>query len=126
MSYIEYCKYCGMSKHHTSFCPMKWDVQDNVPFKVSIPSNGSYEDHTNGPYATEDAPNPLSYQIGGDHYKDFKIQPIQFIMDNELSFCEGNVVKYICRHSKKHGLEDLKKVIHYAKLEAKKTYGVDI
>ena len=34
---------------------------------------------------------------GGDHYKDFKIQPAQFINANNLSFAEGNIIKYICR-----------------------------
>ena len=39
-----------------------------------------------------------SKQIGGNHYKKFKIQPSQFIGENELLFAEGNVIKYICRH----------------------------
>jgi len=68
----------------------------------------------------------LGYQVGGDHYKKFKIQPIIFIQWNNLSFCEGNVVKYICRHKNKGQIEDLKKVIHYAKLEAELTYGVKL
>lgn len=58
----------------------------------------------------------LSEQIGGSHYKTMKIQPIEFILGNELGFCEGNVVKYICRYKQKGGIEDLNKVIHYARL----------
>ena len=40
-------------------------------------------------------------QIGGKHYKDFKIQPIEFITKNKLSFIQGNIIKYVCRLIKK-------------------------
>ena len=33
-------------------------------------------------------------QIGGSHYKDCAIQPIDFIMANNFGFCEGNIIKY--------------------------------
>jgi hypothetical protein len=58
----------------------------------------------------------LDKQIGGSHYKDMTIQPIEYIHKNGLGFCEGNVVKYITRWKTKNGIEDLKKVIHYAEL----------
>jgi len=58
----------------------------------------------------------LDKQIGGSHYKDMAIQPIEYIHKNGLGFCEGNVVKYITRWKTKNGIEDLKKVIHYAEL----------
>ena len=53
---------------------------------------------------------------GSDHYKDFKIQPIEFITANKLSFIQGNVIKYICRYDKKNGKEDIDKAIHYCEL----------
>jgi hypothetical protein len=56
-------------------------------------------------------------QIGGNHYKDFKIQPIEFITMNKLSFIQGCVVKYICRFDRKNGKEDLDKIIHYCELQ---------
>lgn len=68
----------------------------------------------------------LDIQVGGAHYKDMKIQPLEFTMANNLDFIQGNVVKYICRHKNKNGVEDLKKVIHYAQLAAKMQYGVDL
>ena len=40
-------------------------------------------------------------QIGGKPYKDFKIQPIEFITKNKLSFIQGNIIKYVCRFDKK-------------------------
>ena len=58
----------------------------------------------------------LDKQIGGSHYKDMAIQPIEYIYKNNLGFCEGNVVKYITRWKTKNGIEDLRKVIHYAEL----------
>lgn len=58
----------------------------------------------------------LETQVGGDHYKTMKIQPIEFIMANELGWCEGNVIKYICRWKQKGGAKDLEKVIHYAQI----------
>ena len=67
-----------------------------------------------GERATESA---LDRQVGGEHYKnDFKIQPIEFITANKLSFIQGNVIKYICRFDKKNGKEDIDKAIHYCQL----------
>ena len=51
-------------------------------------------------------------QVGGNHYKDLKIQPIEYIHANGLNFLEGNVVKYITRHRKKNGKQDLVKAKH--------------
>ena len=59
---------------------------------------------------------PLDVQVGGSHYKSMKIQPIEFILGNDLGFCEGNIIKYTCRYKQKGGVEDLNKVIHYARL----------
>ena len=67
--------------------------------------------------------NPLVAQEGGGHYKDCGIQPLEYTMKNNLSFCEGNVVKYISRYKSKNGIEDLAKVIHYALLSAYEEYG---
>lgn len=67
--------------------------------------------------------NPLVAQEGGGHYKNRGIQPIEYTMKNNLSFCEGNVVKYISRYKSKNGIEDLAKVIHYALLASYEEYG---
>lgn len=62
-------------------------------------------------------------QEGGDHYKNMAIQPVKFIVANELGFLEGNVVKYICRHHAKNGAEDIRKAIHYCELLLETKYG---
>ena len=59
---------------------------------------------------------PSMNQIGGEHYK-LKIQPYTFIMENNLNFFQGNVIKYVVRYLKKNGKEDLEKIIHYCELE---------
>ena len=58
-------------------------------------------------------------QIGGSHYKNFYIQPYEFISKNNLSFFQGCVVKYVCRYMKKDKIKDLEKIIHYFELEIK-------
>ena len=57
--------------------------------------------------------NPKSIQIGGNHYKDFKIQPIDFIYENDIPYIEGNIIKYVTRWKSKNGVEDLKNAMHY-------------
>ena len=52
---------------------------------------------------------PQYTQVGGNHYTKFPIQPYEFISKNDLSFFQGNVVKYVCRYQRKGGAEDIKK-----------------
>lgn len=52
-------------------------------------------------------------QVGGNYYKDFHIQPVEFIHKNRLSFIQGSIIKYVCRYKNKNGIEDLKKARHY-------------
>lgn len=58
----------------------------------------------------------LKEQVGGNHYKSFKIQPIEFITINDLGYIVGNVIKYVCRYKLKNGVEDLRKARHYIDL----------
>jgi hypothetical protein len=56
--------------------------------------------------------NALNVQVSGDHYKHMKIQPVEFITANRLSFLEGCIVKRISRWRSKDGLKDLEKIKH--------------
>jgi hypothetical protein len=47
------------------------------------------------------------------HYTYSSIEPIEIIEAWELNFHLGNVIKYVCRATKKNGLEDLKKARWY-------------
>ena len=64
-------------------------------------------------------------QVGGDHYKDMTIQPSEFINKNKMQFAEGNAIKYICRHQKKGGKQDLEKAKHYIDMIIERDYGDD-
>ena len=70
-------------------------------------------------------PSALSQQTGVNHYKDFPIQPVEFCQKNNIRYCEANVIKYVCRHRDKNGLEDLKKAKHYIDLLIELEYGED-
>jgi len=56
---------------------------------------------------------PLDLQVGGSHYKNFKIQPTEFCEKNRLTHCQSSVIKYVCRHEFKNGLQDLQKARHF-------------
>ena len=63
------------------------------------------------------------HQVGGTHYTSMKIQPIDFITSNELDYATGNVIKYVCRHRRKGGVDDIDKAIDYLFKIAQKEYG---
>jgi hypothetical protein len=58
-------------------------------------------------------PNPLEVQVGGNHYKELPIQPVQYIFENGIGYFEGNVIKYVTRWRSKGGVADLEKARHY-------------
>ena len=58
----------------------------------------------------------LMVQVGGDHYKDLPIQPVEYIYANAIGYFEGNVIKYVSRWRKKNGIADLEKAKHYIEL----------
>ena len=55
---------------------------------------------------------PNETQVGGSHYQK-EIQTWDYILAHNLSFLEGNIIKYISRHRQKGGVQDLKKARHY-------------
>tara|TARA_R110002020_G_scaffold88623_1_gene217393 strand:- start:519 stop:854 length:336 start_codon:yes stop_codon:yes gene_type:complete len=108
------------NKKDTSICHSLlkfFEENDQVPKKLveefSVLVNKVYEH-------VEDV--DTLWQKGGNHYKDFKIQPSQFINENKIMFAEGNVLKYICRHSKKGKAEDIRKAIHYCEMILERDY----
>ena len=64
----------------------------------------------------------LQEQVGGKHYSSMKIQPAEFINENNLLFAEGNAIKYICRHQSKGKEQDIKKAIHYLEMILERDY----
>lgn len=59
---------------------------------------------------------PLDVQVGGSHYKDMAIQPVEYILANNIGFVEGNIIKYASRWKSKGGIKDLEKIKHFAEL----------
>ena len=59
---------------------------------------------------------PLRHQVGGDHYKDLVIQPVEYVHANKIPFIEGSVIKYVTRWRAKNGIKDLEKAKHFIEL----------
>ena len=70
-------------------------------------------------------PEALARQEGGSHYKEYAIQPVEFIHANKLPFLEACVLKRICRHRRKNGAEDIRKAIHELELILELDYPAD-
>ena len=69
-----------------------------------------------GMAVSADTGNAWDKQVGGDHYKQYAIQPAQFALANGLDYAQSNAIKYIVRHKDKNGVQDLDKAIHYIEL----------
>jgi hypothetical protein len=54
----------------------------------------------------------LETQVGGDHYRNMPIQPLEFNIRNQMPFAEGTVIKYVSRWRHKGGIQDLQKAVH--------------
>jgi len=68
----------------------------------------------------------LDVQVGGRHYKDLAIQPVEYIHANKLPYLEGNVIKYVTRHRSKAGKQDIEKAIHYLQLILDMDYSEEV
>lgn len=59
---------------------------------------------------------PLSandVQVGGAHYKGVNYQHWDYAADSSFGYFEGQITKYISRHTKKNGLQDVQKAGHF-------------
>lgn len=74
------------------------------------------------PHCTEDskiAPmddSARAKQVGGSHYADMKIQPAEYAHANKIGELEFLCLRYISRHRKKNGRQDVEKAIHVLEL----------
>ena len=55
----------------------------------------------------------LMNKISPDYYQQGNIEVTDFIIDQSMSFLEGNIVKYLTRYKEKSGIEDLRKARWY-------------
>ena len=78
-------------------------------------------------------------KINPSHYKQGKIEVIDFILDQQMDYLTASAMKYICRHAHKHGqegdgqIDDLRKarwfiekLIEHKLGETKNTLQVDL
>jgi hypothetical protein len=77
----------------------------------------------------------MTDHINPDHYNTMVIEPIDYILENKLSFCAGAIVKYVSRAGKKiypgkdrdqSEIADLEKVIKFAQMRINYLNGDDI
>lgn len=87
--------------------PEQWDNKLPHAFRAS------YNPQAELTFMEHKQAKALETQIGGNHYKNMAIQPVQFCLANNLGFCEANVIKYVCRYKDKGGMADLQKAKHY-------------
>ena len=60
----------------------------------------------------------LSTQVGGSHYKSYKIQPYEFFLANQIPHHKAAIIRRILRydHPTGKGLQDLDKISHEIEL----------
>jgi len=109
--------------------PGEWSVAHKKSMEDTLEEPQSYVNEAGAEpkwqqYQDErDSKEALGTQVGGDWYKNMTIQPLEFILANDLGFCEGNAIKYICRHESKGGSLDIDKAIHYLEMLKEDCYG---
>lgn len=58
--------------------------------------------------------NPNERQVAGSHYNGAELQHWDYVIQALRGrYLEGNITKYVCRHRKKNGVQDLNKALHY-------------
>lgn len=65
----------------------------------------------------------LERQVGGGHYKDLAIQPVEYCYKNQIPAIEAAVIKYATRHRFKGQRQDLEKAIHLLEILIDLEYG---
>jgi hypothetical protein len=58
-------------------------------------------------------PHPLARQVGGSHYKEHAIEPIEVSMGNKLSAAAALALKHMTRPGKGQVRADIEKTLHY-------------
>ena len=66
--------------------------------------------------------NMIKKDVSPDYYARYDIEPISFIMRNNIPYAEGNVIKYVLRHDMKGGREDIDKAIRYLEMIKEEKY----
>ena len=69
--------------------------------------------------------NAMERQVGGNHYKKYPIQPMEYAFKNRLDPLQFSIVKYVTRFRDKKGKEDLEKAKHCIDMLIELEYGIE-
>lgn len=84
----------------------------------------SEQTKSTAPLVAEVPYDPFSKQVGGNHYKQYVIQPYEFFYKNNIPHHKAAIIRRILRfdHPTGKGMTDLDKIIHEVEL-IKKLWG---
>lgn len=129
------CDWCGYHAGHDIECPCHtinlWKEPGMASECLDCPSEAlrgsvsDFADKVRSTYWVErDGPQRASErQVGGGHYQKYAIQPMEFLIANEVPYAEASAMLYVLRHEDKNGLEDLEKAKHTIDLIIEAKYG---
>ena len=67
---------------------------------------------------------PIDHPSDPAHYNTLPVEPIEFIMLNDMEFWRGNIIKYASRAGfKGNEIDDLYKIIRYAQFRINQIEG---
>ena len=107
----------ALHKNQEQSKPFPFDTHRYPPIIKNVDCVRSKECTSDrGMAVSGDTGNAWDKQVGGEHYKQYAIQPAQFALANKLDYAQANAIKYIVRHADKNGVQDLDKAVHYVEL----------
>ena len=107
----------ALQKTHRESQPFPFDTHRCPPIVKNVDCVRNKECTSDrGMAVSGDTGNAWDKQVGGEHYKQYAIQPAKFALANGLDYAQSNAIKYIVRHKDKNGVQDLDKAIHYIEL----------
>ncbi len=107
-----------MHKCYNTSCP-EHDAPDRCDKYVDLNFCGSLKPSIEITEPLTTAPtSALDSQVGGNHYKSYKIQPYEFFLAKQIPHHKAAIMRRILRydHETGKGLEDLQKIKHEVEL----------
>lgn len=95
-----------------SLTPEQWDDMSRRHFAGKYRPGQVFPVDDPSKIIQVEPPSALDVQVGGDHYKKLKIQPMEYSMANGLDACQHTIIKYVTRFRDKGGIADLEKAKH--------------
>jgi len=112
------CQYESSSDNIPLCCPacLTTDLEETGLIDVSTHAEPGLKAGHPEPKGVFTSVTALDKQVGGTHYKGDVIQHVEYCQKNKIPWCESAAIKYIVRHRKKNGRQDIEKAIHYLEL----------